>query len=246
MSYLRLDNRRKRSNNGDIAKAIGLLIVLIVVFYIFSKPLTQAFRWTQSLIVETLMPSTTIVRSQDDAALIKTLQAENTQLQELLGRRSSSENSILAAVIVHPPKSPYDTLIIDAGAEQGITTNMVAYGADEFVIGRVTDVQKKTSVITLFSSSNQKESVLIGTTTTASSTTAIAEGRGGGNFYIKLPRNIEVSVGDPVIWPAAHLALLGVVEKVDADMGGTYEHIYFKSPVNIQSLRYVQLKEPLI
>jgi cell shape-determining protein MreC len=134
---------------------------------------------------------------------------------------------------------------VDAGESQGVKKDMVVFGELQYAIGRVTDVRTNSSVITLFSSSNQKETVIIGTSTSGSSTEAIAEGRGGGNFYIKLPRNVEVAVGDPIVWPASSIVLLGAVEKVDADKGGTYAHIYFKSPINIQSLRYVQIKEQL-
>ncbi len=243
MNYLRLDSRKRKSNYADIARAVVLVLALIVVFYIFSQPITHALRWVQSTLVQTFFASQPTIRATDDAVLIDSLQTESLQLKELLGKKVTSEPMILASVIIRPPRSPYDSIVIEGGENEGVHPGMIAYAELQYAIGRVTEVKERTSIVTLFSSSNQREDVLIGMS--ASSSLAIAEGRGGGNFYIKIPRNIEVHVGDPIVWPAANLVLLGTIEKIDADMGGTYSHIYFKSPINIQSLRYVQLKEQL-
>ena len=71
------------------------------------------------------------------------------------------------------------------------------------------------------------------------------EGRGGGNFYIKIPKNIKVKIGDPVVWPSADTVLLGAVEIVDSGEGDAYSQVYFKSPINMNSLRYVQIQKAL-
>lgn len=213
------------------------------MYYIGATPITIVLRWSQSVLAKVFMVESSLVRPQNDQALISALQVENAQLKELLGRSSATPNSILATVLVRPPKSPYDTIIVDRGERDGIRMGMIAYGAPEYAIGRVTEAKERTALITLFSSSNQKETVLIGNG--ASSTPALAEGRGGGNFYIKLPRNVEVNVGDAITWPDSELILLGTIEKIDADIGGTYADIYFKSPIDIHTLRYVQLKEEL-
>ncbi len=186
-----------------------------------------------------VFPQNEMVISQTmENSLIIALEAENSQLKEFFNRSTDKEQMTLAAVLVRPPQTPYDSIVIDAGSIMGVMEGDIIYADMNYAIGRVSSVSERTSIVTLFSSSGQKASVLVGTSTTA----VMAEGRGGGNYYIKVPRNIQIVPGDPVVWPDIQTILLGTVDIVDTGNGDAYSHIYFKSPVNINSLRYVQFK----
>ena len=141
----------------------------------------------------------------------------------------------------------------------------MVFSDGSYAIGTVSSVSNYTSTVTLFSSAGQKIDGLINSPLegakdasidTANSTTTstkvkdslnpvTVEGRGGGNFYIKLPKNIKVKIGDPVVWPSAETVLLGTIEIVDSGEGEAYSQVYFKSPINMNSLRYVQIKKVL-
>lgn len=215
--------------------AVFIVLILLGIGYFFGNSIANEFYLLRSMLVESNGP---VVNLAAEDALITALQSENNQLKELLGRNVSNDKMTLAAVLIRPPQTPYDSIIIDAGSLMGLQVGDIIYAEMNYAIGRVVEVSDKSATIILFSSSNQKANVLIASTTTA----VLAEGRGGGNFYIKLPKNIDVAVGDPIIWPDIQTMILGAVDVIDSDDGDAYAHIYFKSPININSLRYVQFK----
>ncbi len=215
--------------------ALVLVLILTGIGYLLGNPIANSFYSFRGMIFRT---GGAVVSPSAENSLVTTLQSENEQLKALLGRSTDKEQMTLAAVLVRPPQSPYDSIIIDAGNNMGLLVGDIIYAEMHYAIGKVVEVSENRSVVMLFSSSGQKASVLIGSSTTAVS----AEGQGGGNFYIKLPRNIEIQKGDPVIWPDIQTILLGSVEVVDSGNGDAYAHIYFKSPININTLRYVQFK----
>lgn len=237
MNYRLRDKQLKRKGFGITETVICILIILVLfgAGLVFGESISKGFYSFRRMI---LPNDGAVVGEKVENALISALQSENDQLKSLLGRTVDKEQMILAAVLVRPPQTPYDSIIIDAGTNLGIIEGDIIYAKMNYAIGRVVSVSKKTSVITLFSSSGQKANVFIGTSTTS----VTAEGRGGGNYYIKLPRNIEIAVGDPIVWPDIQTILLGTVEVVDTGNGDAYANIYFKSPVNINTLRYVQFK----
>jgi cell shape-determining protein MreC len=71
----------------------------------------------------------------------------------------------------------------------------------------------------------------------------VAEGRGSGNFYIKVPKNIPIVEGDQIITPGLRPIVLGTAEHVDTSEGEAFSHIYFKLPVKLNALHYVQIKK---
>lgn len=241
MNYLRLDNKKRKANNVDIARGIVLVLILFIFFYLFRNPLINGLHAIQGSITGIFGNSNPVVRAEADKALIESLKADNEQLKGLLGRKFDETPSVIASVISRPPQTPYDSIIVDAGINQSVRVGDVVYGGVDYAIGKVSAVYARSSLVTLFSSSGQKADVVVGTT--SSSSMAVVEGRGGGNFYIKLPKNVEALVGAPILWPDSGVILLGSVEKVDSDSGGTYSYLYFKSPVNMQILRYVEIKK---
>ena len=241
MNYHRLDKerqRKKRFGGPEILLAVCICLILVGIGYLFSSSLAQGFYSIRRAIFPSSEP---IISQGAENALIVALEADNNQLKQLLGRASDREHLTLAAILVRPPQTPYDAIVIDAGKNMHLAVGDIIYAEMNYAIGRVTSVSDKTSLITLFSSSGQKENVLVGSSTLSVS----AEGRGGGNFYIKIPRNISVHQGDPIIWPDIQTMLLGKVDVVDSGSGDAYTSIYFKSPINIQTLRYVQFKSNL-
>lgn len=164
------------------------------------------------------------------------LALENEALKELLGR-NESVNTILASVLAQPNVSPYDTLVIDVGSKENVAVGdrVVVYG--DFVVGKVAETRVRTSLVKLFSSPKEKNNVLI----SSINLLVTAEGRGGGNFEIKLPRGVSVSEGDSIIIPGNNTKIFGIVEKIVATPTGAFQTILFKSPVNMQEVRFVEV-----
>ena len=101
------------------------------------------------------------------------------------------------------------------------------------------EVFKNSARATLFSFPGRSADVLIGDSGII--TTAI--GRGGGNFEAKLPREIEIEAGDPIVIPEIDSHIFAVVEDVVSKPTDSFQTIYFKNPVNISELEWVVVSQ---
>jgi cell shape-determining protein MreC len=164
------------------------------------------------------------------------LLSENKELKQRLGRHTTGE-TILAAILVKPNISPYDTLIIDVGSNHGVFLGKRVIVSDSIVIGYVSDVLPNSSYVRLFSSPGEKVEMLLG----REHIMVEALGMGGGNFQIMLPREVEISVGDPAIIPGIDAQIFGTVERIEFDSTDTVKRIFLKNPVNIAHLKWVQV-----
>ncbi len=164
------------------------------------------------------------------------LKSENESLKGIRSLHASS-TSIVAAVLKTPGSSPYDTILIDRGANDGLIEGMEVHAFSIVPIGLIDKVYAKSSLVRLFSSPGDSHDVYIGESKIAGN----AVGRGGGNFEVILPRSNEVKIGDPVVFPSIDSKIFGVVEVVEETEGGTFERILFKNPFSFNELRFVQI-----
>lgn len=164
------------------------------------------------------------------------LREENRMLKNIFGRAGEDE-FLLAAILTRPNITLYDTFIVDAGENLGVTEGAVVLTEGESAIGTVSEVYSKTSLIKLFSSPGEKTNVIIG----ESSTPAVALGRGGGNFEVTLPRGADISVGMLVLLPDLHGRILGVVEEILVNPADPLQTVLFKNPVNMGEARFVEI-----
>jgi cell shape-determining protein MreC len=267
MSYLqgnKFNSNSKKTFSKTQVIILLVLFVFCVLLYIFAgKSMTGAVQNVRAFIVNGSNEPRFVPRNLAEQALIKSLQTENEYLRSLLGKTPDDSGMILAGVIERPPRTPFDSLVIDVGSEQDILEGDMVFSDGFYAIGLISSVSDHTATVTLFSSAGQNIDALINspvegmkddsvaTTTKVSSRSkdslnpVVVEGRGGGNFFVKLPKNIKVKIGDPVIWPSTETIVLGAVEVIDSGEGEAYSQLYFKSPINMNSLRYVQVKKVL-
>lgn len=269
MSYLQGNkynsNSKKGFNKTQFISLTVLFIVCVLTFTFAKKSLVSNIQNIRAYVVNGTNEPRFVPRNLSEQAIIQSLQTENEYLRLLLGKTPISSNMILAGVIERPPRTPFDSLVIDIGSDQDILEGDIVFSDGLYAIGIISSVSNYTSTVTLFSSSGQKIDGLINSPLEGSKDSSLSaanststsikvkdtlnpvtvEGRGGGNFYIKLPKNIKVKVGDPVVWPSTDTVLLGTIEIIDSGDGEAYSQVYFKSPINMNSLRYVQVKKVL-
>lgn len=150
----------------------------------------------------------------------------------------SSTDMVLSNVLMRPPRSPYDTFIIDRGGKSGIHEGDEAIFAG-VTLGEVDQVYADRSRVKLFSSSGREVPIFIG----EKKIEAVAVGKGSGNFEARLPRGVEISKGDKVVFPDSKGRVFALVEEIDAKTSDTFQRIYFQNPVNISELRYIAIKK---
>ena len=188
---------------------------------------SQLLRSKRSLIFENNNLKAQIRESEFKLLEFEFLNQENESLKELLGRKTFNKDSaVLGAVLARPNVSLYDTFIIDIGEDGGIKNGNDVYVAGDIFIGKVSKVHKNTSTVTLFSSPGHITPVSIG----LQNISANAEGRGGGNFIVNLPRGIGIEKGDIVTIPSINTKLFAVVEEIETNPSDPFITILLKIP----------------
>ena len=202
---------------------------------------SQLLRSKRSLIFENDNLKAQIKSIEFELFELGLLRQENESLKELLGRETfDTSSAILGAVLARPNVSPYDTFVIDIGSSSGIKKGNDVFVKGDIFIGRISEVFSNTSTVTLFSSPGQITQITIG----LQNISANAEGRGGGNFIVELPRGIDVEKGDIVTMPNIDTKLFAVVEEIEANPSDPFITILFKNPVNMNDVKWVQVIKP--
>jgi len=223
--------------SGAVVNFLGVPVWKTEAFlaepFIFIKDI---FVSKQALVAENIQLRNELASADIQLKDRQALQDENTSLKSILGR-ADNEHLILAAVLERPNQTPYDTLIIDGGKQAGIAIGSEVLSEDAVLIGSVSDVYADSARVTLFSTPGIKVQVLVG----ASHIKATAEGQGGGNFTIKLPRSATVAVGDTITAPDLRIKLFGSVSHIEVTPSDSFQTLYFNSPVNVNQLRFVSV-----
>ncbi len=260
--YYRQSNRRRRKISPALIVVGFLTLILISVRFIYpglmedgARALALPFWQGQNRVgasVETFFSSLrtkgslynenkalkrALSRTEALTLYNRALDDENRTLKELLGRRRF-EHLVLTPILKRPNATLYDTLIIGIGAnENGISTGDRVVVLGSIVVGTVSSISGKTAVVTLFSTPGIETDALIG----ASSTSAVARGVGAGNFVVKLPKEVKVSVGDIVTFPGFSTLVFGEVASVESKPSDAFAIVRFLSPISVNSLRFVEV-----
>lgn len=231
---------------------IGGLIVFVFVFpyirgflYHFFSPdvirhggyLFQSKRASTQKIEEL----TTLLHAQESSlAELSVLQKENKELKELFGR-TSEDPGILANVIALPTQSLYSTLVLDAGSAEGVEQGMVVLAFDATELGIIDSVSEHRSIVLLHSSPGKETS---GTIVGESDTQVKLIGRGGGEYEVRIPRELVFDPGMLIITQSVFPKPLAQIEHISTDPRDPFQKILAKTPVNIKNTRWVTVKKP--
>jgi cell shape-determining protein MreC len=167
------------------------------------------------------------------------LQEENDQLKAMLGRVSPNHTYVLGTILSKPNESPYDTIIIDAGSDEGIAQGMGVFANVVTPIGQISEVYPTTSVVMLYSNPGQTtEAVMDG-----SNAQVKLLGRGGGNFEMTIPLDLPSASGTMVLLPNSQSEVIAIVEDVISAPTDPVKKVILRSPINIESLKWVQVRK---
>lgn len=167
-----------------------------------------------------------------------TLVSENLSLKSTLERNKEGE-FILAGILSKPHKSPYDTLVIDIGEDHLILPGDEVFAYGDVPIGRIDQVFENSSKVVLYSSAGEKKEVIVAGKDIYLETV----GRGGGNFEMNIPRDMELAPGTEVTIPGIFPYTLAKVETIISDPRDSFVKALLVSPVNIFELKFVEVKK---
>lgn len=261
MTYLRRSNVTERKGRRASFAIAFLVIALFAIHFFFPKaypalfyPVTSTFWRAESgvigwavnkvklvqakitLVKENKRLSDEVASRESSMLLLDTLRKENEDLKTALGR-SGRGDSVLGVVLSRPPMSPYDTLVVDIGENDGVQVGNKVYTDGDTLIGDVVEAYANQSKVSLFSSPGRIVPVIVG----GSNVETQATGRGAGNFVMMLPVEVGIEEGDTITLPQIRAHTFGVVEEIMVDSSDSLQTILFKIPVNIHGFRYVQI-----
>lgn len=238
-----------------LAFAVVALFVRLLAPNLFWYAVTPAFRGADALaeanhrFLSSFESAAALALENEKLANENTaLTTENRMLLQkeadqgaLLGAASSkrSVQGTVAGVISRPPASPYDTLVIAAGADAGITLGQEAFGPGGTPLGVVSAVLADFSRVTLFSSSGMSVEGWVG----RASVPLTLRGAGGGTLRASLSRSAGIAAGDTVSVPGPGALPIGSVVRVDSDPSSPSVTLQIQPALNPFSLTWVELRD---
>lgn len=249
-----------RTSSPFLRKRSGMPWKGIILVLVFSIALTGATVWRSHLegLAWSLMAPLERTRAGWETSEVTRLRAElasttarmadrdalyeeNLQLKRLLGR-DAHLSRILAGVLLRPPGVPYDTLIVDAGAAEGVREGSLVSAGGTALIGSVTQVYEHTSRVVLFSAPGETYDVLLQLSGTEGTVVPVhMQGQGAGSFMGQVPAGTPVATGDALVFPGIASQFAGQVSHVIAREGESFQTLYARLPTDPLSLQFVEI-----
>ena len=160
---------------------------------------------------------------------------QKDELLRLLGR-TEEVGGIIAPVLVRPPKTPYDILVIDIG-KGNVSIGQEVRSIEGYSIGKIFEVSDRVARVKLFSSNGEELAAIL----EREEASIILEGQGGGSFRFELPRELNVEIGDRVLSSNISSYPLGVVEDIEVHPTDSFKEVFVSSPINIFEVRFIEI-----
>lgn len=206
-----------------------------------SKNITS-FR-TFILSKESLLRENEILKSKLNALSFQSnqidrVEKENERLKDLWGRKEK-QTLVLARILTRPNRTPYDTFIIDAGADLGVKKGQRVFALGNILIGTVEYSRERATLVKLFSShGNFFDAIVEGDKNIPLS----VSGKGGGSFEAIVPKTLEIKEGEAIIVPDLSRTIIGYVEKILIDPRDPFVKILINSAIPLNSINEVQIE----
>ncbi len=239
---------------GTLALACAILALLLRLLApnIFWQLFTPAFRVGDSI----ALASRTFLNGFNDIAALaaknEQLQSENAALasenQALIEKEaqlkallptSHAASDVLAGVVARPPESPYDTLVVAAGSQDGIAPGYEAFGEGGVPLGVVSSVTSGFSRITLFSAPGAETHGWVG----HNALPLTLLGAGAGAMTASLTRSARVAASDVVFVPGPGMLPIGSIARIESNPSSPGITLHIKSAVNPFSITWVLLRD---
>ncbi len=247
---MRYRSRKKLSLPAIVLRIIGAVFSVLIIFIVVrmflgsrnipslhADELRMGFETKKTLIAKINELQNTIDTYKTATELAPLLQEENATLKAELGRAVSGDG-VLARVLTGANRNFYNTIVIDAGTLDGISEGMTVYAFDAIALGTVTDVKEHRAVAQLFSAGGTETAG----TAEGSDISLTLIGRGGGEYEVHMPRDVQFSIGEAISYQSTNVAILAKIEKIITDPRDPFQRLLAKAPVNLNALKFVIVK----
>lgn len=179
------------------------------------------------------------------SAELAELRGENAELKKQLGYvEKTKQKTILAEVIGKETSNTEQTFILNRGEDQGVKANQPVIVGEGILVGKITKVDKNTSVVRLI---NDSQSKIAATILNHDKSLGVLEGGYGISLRLNLiPRDEVIKVGDQVITSGLELTmpgglLVGSVAVVENEPYKPFQQAVLTSSANLSKLHYVTI-----
>ncbi len=208
-----------------------------VIIPLYPDSFDTALMSRRQLVAKTNELQSTLDSYNAQSANLSLLESENAALKAELGRDPESRG-ILAHVLTVPNRSFYDTFVIDAGSAEGIQVDQQVYAFNAIALGTVSQVSEHNAVVTLFSAPGTETSG----TAVGSDVAVTLIGRGGGEYEVRMPRDVHFEIGSAIALQSVYPAVLAEVQKIITDPRDPFQRLLAKAPVNLTALKWVVVR----
>ncbi|MBL1434503.1 hypothetical protein COB87_002985 [Candidatus Wolfebacteria bacterium] len=160
-------------------------------------------------------------------------QEENKELRELLD--FIPQEGVLGSVLAWPPKTAYDTLLVEAGKE--VSVGDLVLGRGIAPIGLVHRMEGKYAYVRLFSQANVVTQVRAGVDKIPLELT----GRGGGSAFIVAPKDVPVERGDEIFFPYNGNTFIGRIGAVETSPSSSTKQLWIVFPKHFYAYTWVSI-----
>lgn len=249
--------KRVKKKDKAFRNTILVLLVLFFVLNIFRIPVFNSFGLTVSkyfllgrdVVFAPLNTVTQYFQSKD--ALIQEneeLQKElidlkivsltndvlENQYQELLSFSEDGTSKALAKVLLKPPYSSFDTLIVTGDFSAISDGTKVFY--KNIILGEISEHTSDVATVRLYSASGNTSVAQL-----ESGEQIDVIGRGSGMYEILLPKDIEISEGDLILFPDQDIVMFGVVNAILESQDDLFNEVLFNIPIDFRDINFVEL-----
>ncbi len=169
------------------------------------------------------------------------IESEYNALLNLTGLGDTNLSSFVARVVHTGSSYTKDTMVIDKGSLDGVVVGQGVVSEFGMLIGKVSLVDSRYSVISLTSHTNINTPVIfISSDTEQEPIALIMKGNGGYQMQLEIPRHVAVAQGDVVSYANASF-VAGVIEKISFDSRDPFQKAYVRLPVHPEKIRFVKL-----
>lgn len=142
--------------------------------------------------------------------------------------------AVVATVLLRPPQIAFDTLVLAAGAADGLAAGDTVSSAG-IPIGVIVETGASRSVASLFSAPGSRLAVSVG------GSAAEAVGAGDGRFSVEMPAPLAPATGTPVLSSSHAGAPIGFVAAISPGEGESTVVVRVDLPVDLSAARFVSV-----
>jgi cell shape-determining protein MreC len=255
MNYLLHKSKRRKTPLFSIV--VVLLVVIIVIWqalflvglsrfivspvWVFRSVVVERFAYIGEffntkdvLIAEKEALEDQVEKQRLELLTLDVLRAENAALKGV-NTSVRQANPRQLPILVHPPRSPYDTLIADSRGQEVLGDEF--FVAHNIILGRVGKVYRSSTDLVLFSSPEERlDAQLVRTGIPVE-----LVGLGGGTFSLQVIEALDIVEGDILRIPGFDEYVVAVVEVVEVDASGQFKNVRARVPLNIYELSFVNI-----